>query len=851
MVRAVNTFPIQKLPFSKKTEQWYKDCIDFIIGESSMSNSASLPSKEEMQANYDLYNSIYNEKDLKYVTNPFNVEDGFPAKAQDYNIIRPKIDLLIGEKTKRPFNFRVCRTSDIASSELQDQAKQMLMDYVQAYVMSAMGPEEQARFQQALETGEVMTPEQIQTYLTKDYKDIAEITAYHTLNYLRQKLNLDHEFMKGWKDAIIAGITIFYVGVVNGEPYVEVVNPLDFWYAAAEGVEFIHDADRCCRKMEMSAAQLYDKFYDKISEKELNDLLELIEGKPSAGGFGPDKSKLDNWNPIRTRIYSSLPNGNPYANLDNITIYHACWRSYKLIYFITMLDPETGMPEEFQVDEFYKPTGLELNIEKKWIVEIHEGYRAGDDWYIGMGPVEYQYINSDLNSQRLPYTGVAYSNTNSPGKSLVSIMKPLQYFYITLWYRLEIALARDKGKALNMDITQIPKSMGIDVSKWLHYLSAMGVNLINPYEEGWDIPGREGGKPASFNQITAVDMSMANTINQYIELMNKIEDMISEISGITRQREGAISSNELVGNVERSVIQSAHITEPLFWMQTQVEKHVLIMLLNTAKAVWGKEDRHYLHYILDEGTRAFLELSEDFPYEDFDIFVNDSTKENNTIEQVRALAQVVLQNGGSVVDIIDMYTIDNVSMLRNKLVEIENERIEQEQAMREQELEAQKEIQQMQAEVDMEKILLDQAKLDMEKYKIDIDAQTRITVAEINAYRGKAELDQDGNGIPDPIEIANTAIARQRLDAEVADKQLGAQLKAREIENKRKVEETKAKAQEKAEKIKASIENKKIALEEKKLKEAKNLQKMKDKAALEREKLKAKTALKNKVVGEE
>ena len=37
------------------------------------------------------------------------------------------------------------------------------------------------------------------------YKDIAEITAYHSLNYLKNKLNITHEFFKGWKDALIGG----------------------------------------------------------------------------------------------------------------------------------------------------------------------------------------------------------------------------------------------------------------------------------------------------------------------------------------------------------------------------------------------------------------------------------------------------------------------------------------------------------------------------------------------------------------------------------------------------------------------------------------------------------------------
>ena len=114
-----NTFPVQKLPLSKKNDEWKETCVDYIIGSGeSARNGQDRTRVDEMQTYYDLYNSIYNEKDLKYVTNPFKQNDGFPATAQDYNIIKPKIDLLLGEETKRPFNFRVCRTSDAAASEL-------------------------------------------------------------------------------------------------------------------------------------------------------------------------------------------------------------------------------------------------------------------------------------------------------------------------------------------------------------------------------------------------------------------------------------------------------------------------------------------------------------------------------------------------------------------------------------------------------------------------------------------------------------------------------------------------------------------------------------------------------------
>ena len=829
----INIFPAQKVPMSKKTKEWKENCVDYIIGHSASSRNGNNRSREEeMQTYYDLYNSIYNEKDLKYVTNPFKQDDGFPATAQDYNIIKPKIDLLLGEETKRPFNFRVVRTSDIATSNLQDKAKQLLIDYVQASIMSKLGPEEQARYQEALQSGEIMTPEQIQKYLTKDYKDIAEIAAQHSLNYLKQKLNVTHEFFKGWKDALIAGEEIYYVGVINGEPYVERVNPLSFSYEQSADLEFIHEASWCCRKMNMSATEIYDRFYDKMSEKQLNELLDMMDDG-TRGGLNPQvrKTSLD-YPHIKTRTINGF-SSNPFQNADNINVWHCCWKSFKKIGFVTIINPETGVEEEFEVDESYKVTGREVNVEWTWIIEVWEGYRVGEDLYIGIQPVEYQHISADNpNSQKLPYTGVVYNNTNSSPRSLVSMMKPLQYMYIVIWYRLELAMARDKGKVVTMDITQIPKSMNIDVAKWMHYLGALGVNFVNPYEEGWDIPGREGGKPSQFNQITALDLTMANTIDQYINLMDKIESMVSEITGVTKQREGAISSNELVGNVERSVVQSAHITEPLFWVHNQVKKEVLSMLLNTAKFAWKDSDKRCIHYVLDDATRAFLTLTDDFFYEDMDIFLDDSTKNQQQLEALKQLMQPAMQNGASLLDIAEIITMDNINMIKNRLEDIEQKRVEQQQALEEQQAQREQQMIQMQNEVKEEELMIKEAEMDLEKYKIDADNATKITVAQLQAYRGLEDQDQNDNGIPDTMEIAAQALAERKQASEEAGKQFEFNAKLREQQMKEK------------------IEDKKIQLEREKLTAAEKLQKQKDEAAMQREKLKAKTAMKNKVVGE-
>lgn len=1164
-------FPQQKLPLKKKDEQWQHDCVNYIIGEGNVVSGGMQKTRfSELQTYYDLYNSIFDEKDFKRITNPFKVSDGFPATPQDFNIIRPKVDLLIGEETKRPFNFRVVRTSQEATSDLMDQEKEMLIQYMMSAIMGRMSPEEQQQFQQQLQSGEIMPPEEIGKYMRRDYKDVIENTAYHSLMYIREKCGIDNEFIKGWKDGLIAGQEVYYVGVQNGDPYMERVNPVYFSFDQSPDLEFIEDASWCCRKMRLPVAEVYDRYHDKLSEKDLDKLNEMLTGRPS-NDLG-EKDPVDNFNHIQMHIYD-----NPVFDQKtrhNINVWHCCWKSFKKIKYVTFQD-ENGDAQIEIVDEFYKPVGTEIGIDEDWIVEVWEGYRAGSDLYFGIQPVAYQHISIDQpDSQKLPYCGAIYSNTNSKPRSLVSILKPLQYMYIVLWYRLELAIARDKGKVINMDITQIPKSMNITPDRWMHYLSSVGVNFINPYEcfdpdtevlmydrsirkikdihigdkvlgpdgaprtvldecEGvdkmyrihsgtgcddqivnsrhkiyyteynhfkktytdklatplelmkedlhksyikqnrylkrvhpvdnnvssnllldpyylglwlgdgftnspaiinedievikwlseyaesngmtttllsdknvpviylknkiynhknpikdalqyygilnrkdipddylhssvedklqlmaglidtdghfskrdriytfsqcesrkhivdklafiarslgfkcslhmyktagtkhicgnkntcqntytlriidglydipckiarkkhhwvqkrtkrtltnfkvsyshigkykgittdgdhffvlkdftvvhncqWGIPGREGGKPATFNQITSLDLTMSNVIAEYIQLMDKIEQLAGTITGITEQRQGAISTSELVGNVERSVLQSSHITEPLFWVHNQCKKHVLTMLLNTAKGVWEESGKKKLQYVFDNGERAFLAITKEFYYEDMDVFVSDTSKDAENIAKLQQLIQPAMQNGASLLEAAEVLTNDNFNIIKQKLKDMQDRQDQLLQQQQEAQQQQAMQLQQMQNEAKEQELMLKEAEMDLQRYKIDADNQTKIAVAEISTYRGTENKDINMNGIPDPMEIAKDATQQRKIDSEAYTKRYEARQKK-------------------------EIEDKKINLAKEQMKHETELQKQKDEEAYRREELKAKTALKNKVVGE-
>ncbi len=770
-----STVPVQKLPLSKKGKKWREKCVDAYIGKTYNQAVRGKSEDEDLRIKYDLYNGKFDIRDIEYVVDPFKVGDSLPASPQNFNIIRPKIDLLLGEESKRPENIKVVQTGDAGASKAEDVQLDLLMNFV----MSKVGGGQPQEGQQQ------QTPEQIQKYMQYEYSDIAEKTGYYALKYLKERLNTPNEFLKGWKDALVAGKEIHFVGDVNGEPSTERVNPIGFYYDKSPDVEFIENGEYAIRHMLMTPGTVHDRFFELLSNTDLNRLLEMTGG----GGYGSNRADQVNYDKI---LYKESMDGGTYGNATNesgnyIDVYHVTWRSMKKLGFLTYMD-ENGEETETTVDETYKASDDE-EIEWMWVTDIWEGYKIGDDIYIGIESMPSQEFSIEHpNDSHLPYIGAVYSDDNSTYTSLIDVMRPLQYMYIIIWFRLEVALARDKGRVLTMDITQIPKSMGIDVSKWMHYLSTLGVNLVNPYEEGWDIPGRAGGQSASFNQISSLDLSMSKVIADYIQLMTKLEDMIGELTGVSRQRQGSISSNELVGNVERSVIQSSHITEPLFWKHNQVKKRVYTALLRVAKTLWADSTQKKLHFIMDDASRAFININEDFLLADLGIFMSDSSKEDRDIQALKNLSQAAVQGGASLSEIAEMITSENVTIIKNKLKELD---------ARKQQMEQQQ--QQQQQEVQMANIKAQQ-EMKAEENRIKEEdsirkAETQIEVAYIQADAqgdeggedfGKLAIDREKVSLQREKQSSDETLAKSKITEEVRKNRVNEGIKRSELEIKRK-----------------------------------------------------------------
>jgi len=783
-MHTVQNLPKQKLSMSKKTKEWGKANIDEIEGLVNSDTYNGRSSTYRKQINYDLANGKLDASDFEYVTGPYGLNaNDFPAELRHYDILSPKINLLLGEEMKRPFPYRVISVNEDAVTKIGEKRKELLMEIVTAKLNAAMGLEPGGEVPE----GMPQTPQEVERYLTYTYRDIREITGQRSLTYLRKQQYLDYKFNEGFKHALIGSEECYYVGLRGGEPHVRVVNPLDLGVVMDPDSPYIEDAIAVAEERWLTPATILDQFHEELSDKQIHSI-ETNSGRSQ--GFGQDAPEI-NYPSSEIRIqgtdaYNASNGSRRTKGTDGtIRVLHCEWRSMKKVGFISYTD-ETGehvediVDEEFKVpegaskkkNEFGRTTYMfdmgETNMELtwEWISEVWEGTKIGDDIYLGIQAKPNQRRSMDNPSLcKLGYIGYIYNAMNSEAVSLIDRMKTFQYLYNIIYYRLELAIAKSKGRMALMDIAQIPASEGWDIDKWMYYMDAMGVMFINSQEEG------KRGQNPQFNQFQSVDLTMGNVINQYVMMLESIKEQLGELSGVSRQRQGQISSSEMVGNVERATIQSSHITEYWFNFHNEVKRRVLEGLLDVSKIAWKNGKK--INYIMDDMSRVFINIDGDeYSASEYGVYIANSTKEEQSIESLKALAQPALQSG--VIQLSDVASImmsDSVADIKNKLKKAEADVQMMQQQQRQQEQEAQMQMQQQQ-------IQAEERKQQREDYHKEADRQNKIDVALINA----ASKQEDGN---EEVDKVKQDLDREKLALEKRKHEDTMDLKEKELSLKR------------------------------------------------------------------
>ena len=741
--------PPQQLPFNKKNRKWRKQILDWADSKTFFNYSLVRKSVVHKKINYDLLNGKLHMNDLEVILNPENLQAGFiPEKIQHYPIMNSKLSVLRGEESKRVFDFRVVVTNPNAITEIENTKKEELLQKLQEWVSNTSQSEEEAN--QELE--------KISDYYTYEWQDMREVRANALLNHYVKELSMPLMFNQGFMDAMAVGEEIYQCDIVGGEPTIERLNPLKIRVFKSGYSNKIEDAEMIILEDYWSPSRVIDTYYDVLTKKDM----EYLENLPDQVGQSATDS-MDNiddrqgfinshmigdeinteglfWNPLGDYdgVNDSLL---PYDMAGNLRVLRVYWKSRRKIKKVRSYDFQTGeevfsfYPETYIIN---KDAGEEEQI--FYINEAWEGTKIGSDIYVNMRPRVIQY-NRLSNPSRCHFgiVGSIYNLNDNKPFSLVDMMKPYNYLYDAIHDRLNKLIARNWGALLRLDFAKKPK--GWDVEKWLYYAKTMGLAVEDSFNEG-SVGAATGKLAGALNNASTgvIATSDGNQIQQYINLLEFIKMEMSEVAGITKQREGQISNRETVGGVERATLQSSHITEWLFIVHEDVKKRALECFLETAKiALKGRSKK--FQYILSDNSMRVMEINGDeFAESDYGLMIDNSNGIQELNSKLDTLAQAALQNQTlSFSTIMKLFSSSSLAE-KQRLVE------KDERAIQERQSQAQQQQLQAQQQEIQQKIELEQSKMQQEDMLNQRDNETKILIATMQANNRNSQDD----GIVEP-----------------------------------------------------------------------------------------------------
>ena len=730
-------FPPQQLPMSKKTKKWRKQILDWGSNRATISSSLVRKSVIHKKINYDLLNGIIHLNDMMTIINPDNIQAQFiPNKIQHYPIMNSKLNVLRGEESKRVFDFRVVITNPNSISEIENNKKQALLQDIQQAVADESQSEEE--FNARLE--------KLNDYYTFEWQDMREVRANALLNHYAKEYNMPLMFNKGFMDAMTVAEEIYQCDIVGGEPVIEKLNPNKVRIYKSGYSNRIEDADVIVVEDYWSPGRIIDTYYDVLSNKDR----EYIENLPdSTGESGSESTYFSNprnefirvedtslgdavykdgffWSPTGEGN-SSMNSMLPYDMEGNIRVVRMFWKSRRRIKKIKYYDENGEEQFKFRDENYVVNTDLGEEEQILYVNEAWEGTKIGEDIYVNMRPRVVQY-NRLSNPSRCHFgiIGSIYNLNDDKPFSLVDMMKPFSYLYDAIHDRLNKLLAKNWGRIVTLDLAKVPT--GWDVEKWLYFAKTNNIAVVDSFKEG-NIGAATGKLAGAMNNASSgvIDAELGNSIQQNINLLEFIKMEMSDVAGISKQREGQISNRETVGGVERATLQSSHITEWLFVIHEDVKKRALECFLETAKiALRGRSKK--FQYILSDGSMKVMDIDGDeFAESDYGLVVDNSNAIQELQQKMDMLAQAALQN--------QTLNFSTIMKLYNSCSMAEKQRIvernEQELMQRQQEAQ-QQQLQQQQQQAEMEAQAKEQ-EMQLKDTMNQRDNETKILVATISA----------------------------------------------------------------------------------------------------------------------
>jgi hypothetical protein len=811
----LNIFPDQfKSEKYKERPTYIKQTLDYF---SNRAYAEYIKNRQGFVKNYDLVKGIlrsedfYEDENVKSFADMLEGNLDLPSYVKHYSILTTPINELVGELTKRPDTYKIKAFDDDSKAEELTFKTELLQEFVINQVKSKLIAKAQAEGEELSEEDlESMTMEEVRDELDS-YTSVAEKWANHILTAMKAEFNIKEMSEDAFRDLLIASREFYHIYEDNSKTgfNVETLNPKNVWFLTTPDRKYVTDVTGRNRgayasgKVEVMELSEIIESCPELTKEEIDHLRKGLEdyglintresNLTSNVSPGINSINYDTYDPLvlqtRMMIESQMKENNDglqdflglTSNVSSFGYkYVVCtsyWVSKRKIGKLTYMD-EFENEQSILVDETYKSGDMpeQIDLEWGWVNQLYWGKKIGPDIY-HMGP--YKLL------PYLPIIGTVHEIKNTEARSLVDMMKPFQVIYNVCMNQLFELLKKEKGNLAVVNIRRIPRVKDgdgqDDIDIWELEAEERGIMFDD------DSPENTKSPVSNQSVIRNVDLTRTSEIQSRYNLAIQMKNECWELIGMSKQRMGSVSATETATGTNTAIQQSYSQTEPLFVAHEYVMGQLYQALVDAAQYVESNNDESTISYVTNEGESAFISVQgSELTLRELKVFTTNRPEDVKMFNEVRQLSQAVLQNGGSLYDVIELYSDQSLRSLKGKFKKMHDSATEQQQKA--QEIEQQK-LQQAQeatkAQLEQE-AQLKQVEMENENYQNELDRINNKEMAIIRATGfGQIETpDTDNDGYQDILETSKFNAQRDQATKDH-------QIRLREINSKETIENRK------------------------------------------------------------
>ena len=296
-------FPPLLVSEDEKNDKWCEQMIDAIMNYTNGSDQFKSHRIQDLM-HYQIYNGEINRESFKYVTEQYGF--AYPARLVNYPIIKPKIDLLVGEDLKRPLDYKVSTVNKEAVVRKEDHKVNLMMNALLKDIKEEIKAE--IGHDIDMDQENLPIPEDIDLYMRYNYREMVEETAQDGLEYLIQSNRLKEVFKNGFRDLLVTSKEFYKVYIKDKNPYVRRVDPRAIIYDMGVDSDYIDDSQWVGEERWLNVNEILDEYRDSLTQEDVKELTKMMQ-ITSHGEMGEWNSFVEwiDWNQsegVRVRVVS-------------------------------------------------------------------------------------------------------------------------------------------------------------------------------------------------------------------------------------------------------------------------------------------------------------------------------------------------------------------------------------------------------------------------------------------------------------------------------------------------------------------------------------------------------------------